>query len=147
MLMRAVYKRSFFALLLLMIAVAAFLGFRSYNRKLPTLENVVPRQRIAAENLTYQYEHDEEKANRLFLGFVIQVTGQIAEITYKPGVSCNIIIGNSADLRRVSCMLDTNQFEKIANYAVGSIITIKGYCTGYLVDVELNRCIIVSNEN
>jgi hypothetical protein len=145
--MHPVYKRSLFVLLLLMIAVAGFLGYRSYNRKLQNLENVVPRQRVTAENLTYQYEHDEEKANRLFLGVVIQVTGRVAEISYKPGVYCNIMIGNTDDLHRVSCMLDTNQFEKIANYAVGSIITIKGYCTGYLVDVELNRCIIVSNEN
>jgi len=42
----------------------------------------------------------------------------------------------------VSCLMDSSYIKLKKVFTPVAQITIKGICTGYLMDVELNRCVV-----
>ena len=86
------------------------------------------------------------KANHQYLGKTIQVQGTIAEIVKQQDTLANVMIGDEASMHKVSCLLDKQHIGLINQYKAGQQITIKGICTGFLMDIELNRCVIVEKE-
>jgi hypothetical protein len=126
------------------IAILAVYGYKEYIRKPADLSNIKPQVIISADSIIAAYENDEAKANVQFLGKPILVNGIVAELNNEHDTLLNIIIGNNG-LHNVSCLLDDNQLENFKKYSVGKSVSIKGICTGFLADVELNRCVIESN--
>lgn len=122
----------------------AIYGYSEFNRKPEDLTNVKPQAIVTAESIVATYENDEAIANKQFLGKTIMVNGMVAEINNQQDTLLNITLGDSNDMHKVSCLLDKQQLDKIKQYSVGKLICIKGVCTGFLADVELNRCVIVN---
>jgi len=92
------------------------------------------------------YESDEAKANQQYLGKAIEVTGAIDEINNQQDTLVNVMVGESSLMHKVSCLLDNRYIASIRNYRVGQQIIIRGICTGYLMDVEMNRCVIIEKK-
>jgi hypothetical protein len=127
------------------IAIAAIYGYREFNRKPADVSNLKPQVTITVDSIIAAYENDEAKANTLFLGKTILVNGIIVEMNNQQDTLLNVIMGNEG-LHNVSCVLDNGQLENYKKYSVGKPVSIKGICTGFLADVELNRCVIVSEK-
>ena len=53
-----------------------------------------------------------------------------------------IFLGDSLLSSGVSCLMDSGYIKLKKVFTPGAQITIKGICTGYLMDVELNRCVV-----
>lgn len=131
----------------LIIAVLPALYFyKEYNRKLADITNVKPAATLNTATIIDRYEKDEIGANNQYLGKTIQVEGTIAEIIHQD-TSANVLIGNIGSMHKVSCLLDKRHINLINKYKAGQQIIIKGICTGFLLDVELNRCVIVEKGN
>ena len=96
-----------------------------------------------AASLVSLYEKDEQKANKLYLGKPIDVTGTISEITNQHDTLVNVMLGNPEAMHRVSCLLNAKHTDAIKPFKAGDKITVRGICTGYLMDVELNRCVVI----
>ncbi len=124
------------------IVIAAIYGYKEFNRKPADLLDIKPQVTITVDSIVAAYENDEAKANAQFLGKTILVNGIIAEMNNQQDTLLNVILGNEA-LHNVSCLLDKGQLQFFKKYNVGKPIAIKGICTGFLADVELNRCVIV----
>jgi uncharacterized protein (DUF1330 family) len=127
------------------IVVSVF-AYKEYNRKSTDLSFVKPQVTIDAEKLIAAYETDEENANKLYLGKVLLVNGKISAIENQQDTLVNILLGGQDNMHQVSCLLDKAQIKNIKNYSVEKTIAIKGICTGFLADVELNRCVIVDEK-
>ena len=104
-----------------------------------------PSTKTNVADIVDLYENDEAKANKLFLDKTIQVHGPVTEIVNQQDTLINVFLGDINSLHKVSCLLDKKHFNLIKKYTAGQQITIKGICTGFLMDVELNRCIVVDN--
>lgn len=126
---------------LVLIAVLVY-AYTEYNRKPSDLFSVVPQARVTASELVGKYSNDEQKANGLYLGKNIEVTGMISEINNQHDTLMNVMLGDHEDLHRVSCLLDRKYIMLVKQKKPGDKITLKGICTGYLMDVELNRCVL-----
>lgn len=127
----------------LIIAVPGSLYFyKEYNRKPADISDVQPVTKVKATAIIDQYEKDEIKANHQYLGKTIQVEGTITEIIHQDTLT-NVLIGDTGSMHKVSCLLDKRHISLINQYKAGQQITVKGICTGFLLDVELNRCVIV----
>lgn len=127
------------------IAIAAIYGYKEFNRKPADVSNIKPQLVITVDSIIVAYENDEAKANAQFLGKTILVNGIIAEMNNQHDTLLNVIMGNNG-LHNVSCLLDNRQLENFKKYSVGKPVSIKGICTGFLADVELNRCVIVNEK-
>jgi hypothetical protein len=133
--------------LLLVLAAAftvvAIYGYKEFNRKTADVSNMKPQIIISVDSIVAAYASAEDAANKKYLGKTIQVSGIIAEVNNQQDTLLNIVLGNAENMNNVSCLLDKKQLENLKYCTVGKFISIKGICTGFLADVELNRCVIV----
>ena len=136
------FKKYSWLIVLAIICIFAY-AYHEYTRKPADLNDVRPEASVQAAALVQLYENDEQQANKRYLGKAIDVTGIVSEINNQQDTSMTIMLGKKGDLHRVSCLLSTNQAEQIHTIKTGSMISLRGICTGYLLDVELNRCVII----
>lgn len=127
-------------LLLLMIA-GAFYAYKEYNRKATILNDTKPAFIVTAPELLTDYENDEAAANKKYLGKIVQVSGYINTISNSGDTVLNISIGDG--LHKLSCKMHKSQAAIINQYKPAQLVKIKGVYTGYLMDVEINNCVIV----
>ncbi len=95
---------------------------------------------IKASDLLKKFTDDESSANALFLDKVIVVDGLIDSIT-EDSTSVSVYLKNPEDIAGTQCGFDKTAIDK-SMIKTGDIIRIKGICTGYLMDVVLNKCSI-----
>ena len=127
----------------LIIAAVVIYVYYEYNRKPANLIDIKATANVEAADLISIYEKEESKANAQYLGKAIDVTGVISDILNQQDTLVNIMLGNKNEMHRVSCLMGRNNLAKIGQYHIGDKITVRGICTGYLLDVELNRCVII----
>jgi hypothetical protein len=139
------FKKYALVAIIAIIAVAAIYGYKEFNKKPADVTNIKPQVIVSVDSIIAAYENDEGKANAAFLGKTILVNGIVSEMNNQHDTLLNIIMGNDG-LHNVSCLLDNEQLENYKKYSVGKPVSIKGICTGFLADVELNRCVIMNNE-
>jgi tRNA_anti-like len=127
------------------IVIVSIYAYKEFNRKPADLSGIKPQVFITVDSIVAAYENDEANANAQFLGKTILVNGIIAEMNNQHDTLLNVIMGNDG-MHNVSCLLDNGQLGNYKKYNVGKPIAIKGICTGFLADVELNRCVIVGEK-
>lgn len=96
---------------------------------------------IDAQELVRSFESDEELANTNFLGKVILVTGLVNSVTLD-SLGGSIYLLNADEVSGVLCSF-TKEDLNLDKVYEGKLISIKGICTGYLMDVNLNKCSII----
>lgn len=136
-------RKYIWLILLIIIIIAGSYAYHEYNRKPADLSDVKSQSNITSDSLVMVFETDEQKANSLYLGKPIDITGLIAEINNQQDTLVNVTLGKKNDMHKVSCLINVNHINKIKNYKVGDKIMLRGICNGYLMDVELNRCVVV----
>lgn len=131
----------------LIIAVAAVslsliaYAYYEYNRPNATLTKATPDFRIAAAALFADFESDEPTAEAKYLNKIIAVTGTVQEVTTSQEGSISITLESGGELGGVICELDAQVPHPRTNFKIGETITLKGICTGMLMDVVLVRCV------
>lgn len=128
--------------LILIISIAYL--YKEYNRAPADLTNVNPVEKLQADQLMKAFEKDEKMANQTYSGKVVEVTGEISSINNVADSLVSILLETGNPMHQISCTLAPSEIPKIEKYGPNQMITIKGFCTGYLMDVELNRCVIIN---
>lgn len=121
-------------------------AFYEYNRKHSDLSSVDTVASTSAVAFVTLYETDEQTANKLYLGKPVDVTGVVAEINTQQDRIVNLLLGNTNNMHNVSCLLDVKHTGRVKEVKIGDEVTVRGICTGYLIDVELNRCVIIPKD-
>lgn len=132
-------KRFFFIggiLLLILIGWSIYL----YNKPHSNTAGLEADFRISAADLYAAFQKDEAASNKKFMGKVIEVNGPVAEIDTGSG-NTNILISASAT-GGINCSFSNAGFVEAESPKKGNIITIKGRCTGFLMDVNLVDCVL-----
>ena len=133
--------RYILALLILgmLVALAAWkYTFRKSESSVASLKTDIT---IEASLLLQAFESNEDSANALYLDKIIQVSGTVESVT-EDSLGYSVYLKESNALSGVICSLDKESFDP-ALVKAGSRTFIKGLCTGYLMDVVLNKCSIV----
>ena len=124
---------------LLVILAAVAIAYRLYNKPHRSAADETAVS-INAAALAAAYEKDEAGSNKRYLGKVLQVAGTVSDVSVNQQHKTVVILTGS-DMSGVQCTL----LEEAPGIKKGNTITIKGFCAGFLTDVILDRCIIVSN--
>jgi hypothetical protein len=124
------------------IALAAILALLyMYNLKHTDMAKAKPDFVVTSALLQKEFENNETAASAKYINKIIEVTGRIASIKPVENKSTNIALVTDNDLSSVICT-----FPVIANplkLKPGSEITVRGECSGFLMDVLMNNCAII----
>ena len=92
---------------------------------------------MLGSELLEAFEGDEYLANKKYLDKIIEVKGNISKIEDHK----SIYIDTENPLS--SIIFEMEEGQDITSLKVGDVITIKGLCTGYLMDVVMVRSILI----
>ncbi|MDH3649429.1 MAG: OB-fold putative lipoprotein [Saprospiraceae bacterium] len=97
---------------------------------------------VEATLLFTEFEENEDAANAKYLGKILEVTGIARNIEFgsEPG---SVTLETNAMLGAVVCELSQAVKMNLQDIREGEEITIKGHCSGKLLDVILVNCIIL----
>jgi hypothetical protein len=123
------------------IAVGIY-AYKEYNRKPANLQTLKADVSILATQLVNDFTTNEEAANAKYLGKVLLVNGRLIEVQNQNDTLLTLFIGDTTQTSKVSCLMDKVHINNSKKYKQGDSVSIKGICTGYLMDVELNRCVV-----
>jgi hypothetical protein len=142
--MKKTYKSVLALFAIIAVAVVLF-GLYKYNLKPKDLQKVKPDFVITATDLLKAFESDENGASAKFVSKVVEVNGTIQSV--KPGENgaLTISLNTGNDISSVLCTLQGNA--EPVNFKTGEQITIRGNCSGFLMDVLLNNCVVVKVNN
>ena len=112
-----------------------------YNLKPKDLQNVRPDFIITATALLKAFEDDEKGSSAKYINKIIEVSGEI--VSAKPGEknTFNIILKTGSDFSSVICTFPV--FPDTTILKTGTRITLRGECSGFLMDVLLNNCAVI----
>ncbi len=141
--MKTSYKIALFAVFFLALAGILF-GIYLFTLQSADLQKAEPDFRIAATDLQKAFENDETAANTTYLNKIIEVSGTIESV--KPGEdkAVSISLKTENPLSAVICT-----FQKVTDTSElkpGGQITIRGECSGILMDILLNNCVIIQGK-
>lgn len=137
-------KRAKYVLIIviLLLAGAAIYGYHLYNERNPSLRDVSSAMRLTADELFTAFDKDEAAATRQFSDKVLSVRGLIRQMNKDEKGGYTLYLSTPELLKSISCSLDSLYRGTPPEVKAGDSITIKGICTGYLMDVVLVRCVI-----
>lgn len=96
---------------------------------------------ITAIELYRAFQQNEGIADSKYLNAIIDITGIISEIQTN-AKSTMILLNSEQSMGAVNCVFSNEGKSDLFNLKKGELITIKGKCTGYLVDVNFVDCVI-----
>ncbi len=134
-------KRIFLALLVVGLLVGAY-AWKEYNRGHEAMSSVKAEASASATDICAAFSTDETAANTQYLGKTISVKGIVASTTDEEGSTTINLVGS--DTGSVACKLDPLAQHARKTFQAGEEITVKGICTGYLMDVVMERCVVES---
>lgn len=132
-------KRLLYGWIILFLVLGA-IGYVFYQQSVPAVDNQEPDFRVAAVDLVIAFQVDEQAANQRYLGKLLEVRGAVNLFNAEQGV---VYLGEPTAAASVSCAMDQKDALLGFPLSAGDSISVKGICTGYLMDVQLNRASIV----
>ena|SRR5687767_5613653 len=134
------YVLVFFALLSL-VAIGAFW---QYNKPSRNLTEEKADLSISTTELYRQFSENEDQANQQYLDKIVQVRGVLQTINRGENGSLNLILDAGSEMGGVICEIPNSNVPEGLSLQAGKELTIKGQCTGFLMDVVLVKCVIVN---
>jgi hypothetical protein len=112
-----------------------------YNKQHKDLKKIKPDFVITATDLQKAFEDNETSATSKYVNRILEVTGVIESVNTGKENILSVMIKTGSDFSSVICTFpltaDTTKF------IVGDQVTIKGECSGFLMDVLLNNCVLI----
>lgn len=128
---------------LTLITIVIVVVFKTYNKPHINVAKTTPDITVLPEALIHEYETDENSANSKYLDQIIQVTGPISKIESEQDKTI-ITIGKEELFGNVDCHMSSEEKNQFIQLKVGQEVTIKGVCTGYLMNVILVRSVLAN---
>ncbi|HVF81371.1 MAG TPA: hypothetical protein VM884_05535 [Flavisolibacter sp.] len=120
-------KRKILIGVLILIVVAAIIGYRMYSKQTPDIVQDDPDVAVTAKDLIAAFEKDTAAAGKLYLDKIIEVTGRIKSVD----TSGAVIMGEESTASEVVIGLDRRHIEDAGKIKVGTVAVLQGICSGY----------------
>ncbi|HLT80365.1 MAG TPA: hypothetical protein VKZ86_05005 [Cyclobacteriaceae bacterium] len=114
-----------------------------FNKPHPSIDR--PEFLVSASELITAFEENERAANDKYLGKVVEVHGTVTEVIEKQN-SFVLLLGDTSTVSRVSCTLEGENDDMAYGLRAGDALTLRGICSGRLLDVVLVDCRIIPDE-
>ena len=125
---------------LIIIAAGTATGLYYYNKPVESLKNKSADIRITSEKLFSDFAANEENANKVYLNKIINVAGSVTSVNKNNDGSITLQLQSDDAMGSVTCKMEINETVTAARVAVGTLVSVNGKCTGYLMDVIMVNC-------
>jgi hypothetical protein len=122
--------------------VVAIVGFLLYNKPHRDTASATSDFIVEAPALLQEFTHDEAAANQKYLDKVVAVKGKVKSIATDAEGNINLTLDAADEMAGVICTIPKADAAGAANVKEGDKVTMKGVCTGVLMDVVLIRCVV-----
>jgi len=129
--------------LLVIGAAAAIYIYKEYNRKQKDTASLKPAYSVTASSLVSEFEANEKASNTKYLDKVIRVDGIVKQLEKDDKGFYTIILGDTASMLSVRCSIDSIHTSEVAAVKQGSVIAVKGICSGFNADEMLGSDVIL----
>lgn len=130
-------------IILVGVLIVSFVFIKMYNKPHKDIANAQPEYVVSVKELAEEFQVDEKDANKKYLDNILQVKGEIASISTNNGKSV-LTLRQEGSSTNIICTLDASENKKVLLLKEGQAVTVKGICTGFLMDIMLIRTIIVN---
>jgi len=128
--------------IVILVIIALIYAVKTYNKPHLDTKSVKEDFSITTQSFINEFLEDEISADKKYADKVIQVEGEIYEISTLKGNG--VVTLKSPDLESsVICYLLPEENNKTLKLKKGQSIIIKGICKGYLLDINMVKCVFV----
>ena len=128
------------------IALSAILAaIYMYNLKHTDMAKAKPDFLISASALQKAFELDEIAASKKYINKILEVSGKITSVKPADKNVVSISLLTESDISSVICTFPA--ISDPAKFTNGNEITLRGECSGFLMDVLMNNCAVINNKN
>lgn len=123
--------------------ISLFIAYQIYNKPHVNVSDAKSNITTTADQIINDFSSDETKANRSYLDKIVKISGVISElkVVKQKGI---ITLKTNHDFGSVLCHLSDKASQKINSLKEEQTVTLKGICTGFLMDVILVKCEIIN---
>ena len=130
---------------MVLIIISLFFIINLYNKPFIDIKKSNPELVISAQEILSDYQADENLANKKYVDNLIQIKGEIADISFDNGISI-ITLKDISGFSSIICHMLPEANLNVLKLKKGNQIVIKGVCTGFLIDIMMVRCVL-TNDN
>lgn len=123
-------------------SVATWYGMSEFERKPENAGDRASDFTLTADQLQKEFEANEEAATKKYTDKALEITGTISGIATNEK-STDISLKTPDDMTSITIQVLPQEKTKAAKYEEGDQIRLKGICTGKLMDIELNKGVIL----
>jgi hypothetical protein len=116
-------------------------GLYLYNLQDKNLQKAKPDFAMTSIDLQRAFEDNEAVSIAKYANKIIEVTGTIESVKAGEGNITNVALKTGSELSSVICTLSSQSDP--AALVSGREVTIRGECSGFLLDVLLNNCVVI----
>jgi hypothetical protein len=128
--------------LVMFIALAGILAaLYMYNLKHTDMAKAKPDFVVTATLLQKEFEDNETTASTKYINKIVEVTGTITSVKPADNNTVNITLSTASELSSVICTFPA--LKNPSEVKAGDVVTLRGECSGFLMDVLLNNCAII----
>jgi hypothetical protein len=133
-------KIALFVVFFIALAVI-FASLYMFNLKHTDMAKARPDFIISASALQNEFDLDESAASKKYINKILEVTGTISSVEPSSNDVFNITLSTGNELSSVICTFPS--IIDPSKYKAGNEITLRGECSGFLMDVLLNNCAVI----
>ena len=123
-----------------LIGALAAIGYYKYNEKTPTAADKGADVTVDAKALFEAYNTNDSLAAKTYDDKVIQVSGDVRDVSSSPGGPVNVTLETGDAMGGVVCEFAASAAPA---WEKGDHVVLKGICAGFNMDVQLQRCAAV----
>lgn len=127
--------------LFIFLTIGVVIAYYLYNLKPADMNRIKPDYILSSDALLKEFEENEAVANKKYINRVVEVTGEISSIISGENNSLNVSLKPAGNISSVICTFASK--DDLEGYEPGQKISIRGECSGYLLDVLINRCRVI----
>jgi hypothetical protein len=127
------------------IALSAILAaLYMYNLKHTDMAKAKPDFVVAATVFQKEFEDNETTASTRYINKIVEVTGIIASVKPAENNILSISLKTGSDISSVICTFPA--VTDLSKFIIGNNITLRGECSGFLLDVLMNNCAVIESK-
>jgi hypothetical protein len=116
-------------------------GLYLFNLQAQNLQKAKPDFAITSIDLQKAFEDNEAVSIAKYVNKIIEVTGTIESVKAGEGNITNVALKTGSELSLVICTMSPQSDP--APLVSGNEVTIRGECSGFLMDVLMNNCVVI----
>jgi len=125
------------------VCIGSLYGIYLFNKKPVNTREHNADFEISASDLVKDFSDNEEMATKKYVDKILVVRGQIKEINTS---ASTLFLDGSDPLTTITCSLYADEANQLKKIKLGDLVQVKGKCTGKLIDIIMNNCILTESK-